>query len=119
MRHRHMQLCLAPARPTCGRRSTVVFALAPPGLSMPRKACALDEQVANLQRRASELQRKISKNVIQEAMKVHPWTITELMSKLESLNLNTTDEKGGKKLLNKDGSVAKLVAPKSFQAEAS
>lgn len=75
--------------------------------------------MANLQRRASELQRKICRGVIVEAMRVHPWTIGELMSKLESLSLITTDEKGTNKLQNQDGSVAKLVAPKSFQAEAS
>ena len=63
---------------------------------MVRKAATPAELVANLHRRASELESKIGKGLVAQAMKLHPWAIAELVSKLEGLEFITVNETGGK-----------------------
>ena len=82
---------------------------------MVRKAATPAELVANLHRRASELESKIGKGLVAQAMKLHPWAIAELVSKLEGLELITVNETGGKIVKIPEKITA---APLSFQAQA-
>lgn len=82
---------------------------------MGRSKQSAEECVQNLQRRAVELQQKIGKQTVSEAMRRHPWCVHELLSKLEALGLVAVTESGSRKLVEKSGCHA---MPPSLQAQA-
>ena len=62
-----------------------------------------EAEVANLQRRATELEQKIAKALVMDAMKLHPWCIQQLVSKLEALDLIEKDGGDGKRIAKQTG----------------
>ena len=52
-----------------------------------------DEQIANLQRRATELKAKANRRLVLDSMALYPYCINELVSKLESLEIVVTVNK--------------------------
>lgn len=81
---------------------------------MPRAVCPAQDQVANLHRRATELEQKIGKNLVLDAMRLHPWVIPQLASSLDSYGIVVKDEQGRRTVKPSSGD----DAPKSFEAAA-
>lgn len=86
---------------------------------MPRQSTsAAEDVVANLHRRASELEQRIGKNLVAEAMKKQPWVIPKLVSTVESLGLVEKDQSGRRKIKDCGGSAGASALAMSFQAAA-
>jgi hypothetical protein len=76
---------------------------------MPRRTTDPEAEVANLQRRATELEQKIGMALVMEAMESHAWCIPQLVSKLESLGL-VEQQGSGKRVLRQTEGVQQALS---------
>ena len=58
---------------------------------MPRQRCSPEDEIANLQIRASEKAINISKKLVMEAMRQHPACAHDLVSKLQATGVLVKD----------------------------